>query len=65
MMQASVSMFNLDWDLETESVEHHTEPRNWHPQLHNFFGRDMVNHMNTGLRVLIHEIREVQDLLAA
>jgi len=57
MMQASVSMFNPDWDSEMESVEHHTEPRNWHPQLHNFFG--------TGLQGLIHEIREVQDLLAA
>jgi hypothetical protein len=65
VMQASVSMFNPDWDSEMESVEAHTEIRKWDHQLHNFFRKDGVSHKNTGLSRLIHEIREVQDLLAA
>ena len=63
-MQASVSMFNPDWDSEMESVENHMEGRNWDYQLHNFFGKDGVSHKNTGLSGLIHEIRDVQGLLS-
>lgn len=63
-MQASVSMFNPDWDSEMASMEDHTEGRNWDAQLHNFFGKDGVSHLNTGLKGLVHEIREVQGLLS-
>ena len=63
-VQASVSMFNPDWDSEMESVENHTEGRNWDHQLHNFFGKEGVSHKTTGLSGLIHEIREVQGLLS-
>lgn len=64
VIQASVSMFNPDWDAEMDSIEHTTQERKWDRQLHNFFGKDGVSHKNTGLSGLMTEVREVQRLLS-
>lgn len=64
VMQASVSMFNADWDTEMESIENTTLERKWDQQLHNFFGQYGVSHKNTGLLGLVTEIREVQGFLS-
>ena len=62
-MQASVSIFNPDWDSEMVSIENTTTERIWDRSLHNFFGKDGVSHNNMGLSCLIAEIREIQHHL--
>lgn len=63
-MQASVSMFNPDWEAHMDSIENTSLDRKWDPEMHNFFGKEGVGHRITGLRGLIAEIREIQQLLS-
>jgi hypothetical protein len=63
LMEAGVSIFNQDWDDQMESVENHTEPRNWHPQLENFFGREGAGQTDKGIKGLFKQVRTVQEML--
>ena len=62
-MQASISMFNPDWDTEMGSIENTTFERQWDEQLSNFFGKKEAG-KRSGLKGFMIEIREVQRLLS-
>jgi hypothetical protein len=64
LMQASVSMFNPDWDTEMDSIENTTLERKWGRELQNFFGKEGIGHKNAGLQGLKAEIQVIQDLLS-
>ncbi|KAG0649800.1 hypothetical protein D0Z07_3535 [Hyphodiscus hymeniophilus] len=61
-MQASISMFGADWDMEMESVNDTISGRNWDKELSNFFGQEQA-HERSGFKGLMAEIREIQRLL--
>jgi hypothetical protein len=62
-VNATVSMFHPQWDLDTLSIENTTDERGWDPQLNNFFCNGAEEEGN-GFENFLADVQTIQGFLS-